>query len=200
MGLALAPLFLSCNGEPSRPARPATVLLGASYGSDPIRVPHRGELARAAFRRYVAKQLAGPWMRFLALDRAVQAELGAKGDVPRSLLSKVRHWVRADGLLRAWQPRANGEFRSGKAEIDLAWCLGRLWVLRRGHACMPQNAAELESLFLLEMERRGPVLTDRGAACGGLTVEVEEVYPALLALITPEERDRLLLAALSEAR
>ena len=156
---------------------------------------------RAEFRRYVAREMAASWLCFLALDRALRADLVANESPPpsRQLVARIRGWVRAEDFLREWQPAPVGAYRSGKAELDLSWCLARVWALR-GQGSL-ESKEELELLFRAEVAEREPRLmaSVEGplAVCGDHGVGVEEVYPDLLALLGPAERDCLLLAALA---
>lgn len=132
----------------------------------------------------------------LALGRAVEAELDAASKAPsRALVARVLAWVRDDGLLRAWQPAPNGQWRSGKAEIDTSWTLARIWVLRRQDGDEQPTPQRLRAAFLAEVARRDPVVNDAGAICDGRQVTSDEVYPDLLALMKPEQREALLLEA-----
>ena len=54
------------------------------------------------------------------------------------------------------------------------------------------SKAELQAAFLVEVERRRPELGAGGAECEGHAAGAEEVYPSLLALLTPKRREELL--------
>ena len=178
---------VACGGTQRTP-----VAMGISFGKDPILVPDGRSISRAAFRTYVSVRLAGPWLRLRAMDKAVRAELeAAKIAAPsRQLLSKIRKWVREDELLRDWQPASQGQWRSGKAELDLTSCLASVWCLRKADTML--SKAELQAAFLVEVERRRPELGAGGAECEGHAAGAEEVYPSLLALLTPKRREELL--------
>ncbi|MFQ5503501.1 MAG: hypothetical protein ACE5F1_01745 [Planctomycetota bacterium] len=150
----------------------------------------------------MARKLGERWLLTLALDRALARSIVDEQLPPpgRALLSRIRGWVTKDGLLEDWLPEPSGAYRSGKAQLDLCWVLGRLWVLAKGVDEMPDRSGELEALFHEAIRARKPRLagpdSPQLAVCEGLGVGEEEVYPSLLALMTAEQREELLLAAL----
>ena len=171
----------------------------ASFGRDPIVLPEgKGSISRAAWRGWLCRRFAKSWLEMLAMDRAVAAELGYEPG--RDLVGHCRRLVRDKELLVEVQPARNGAWRSAKVQHDLAWCLARLWLLRRGPT--PErlpNATELVELFEAERRARNVTFDRSGATCEGCVAEYEEVYPDVLALRSADERDSLLRAAIREA-
>jgi len=194
----LALVFLaSCKPEKPR-ADPERI----HFERDPIVVHGVGQVTRADFRRFVARRLADKWLLFLALDRALAAELAASETAPptRAVIARVHGWI-GDGLLHEWLPAQNGDWKSGKAAWDLAWCLGRIWVGANG-ATEPEKPDDLVPLFEQQLAKHKPTLVAAGtnsddlAVCEGHAVGVFEVYPDLLALMTKDQRRELVEAAI----
>ena len=185
--------------EPSK----AHVALRVAYHRDPIVVPGEGSISRREFHSYVVRHRAGPWLRLLAFSKELRREISASGLRPPShtLVRKFHAWVR-DGALSEFLPAANPPWKSIKAELDASWVLARLWVLGRepaGGVDLPKSKQKFLTLFATEMKVRKPELhsprAEHLATCGLSSVGLEEIYPDILALLSPEERDRLLLAA-----
>ena len=80
---------------------------------------------------------------------------------------------------------------------------GKMHYLRSGTERWPAEPSELAALFHEELSQRKPQAAapqgEHLAVCQGLGVGAEEVYPDLLALMTPRQRDEMLLAALRAA-
>ncbi|MEZ5988318.1 MAG: hypothetical protein R3F30_04200 [Planctomycetota bacterium] len=120
----------ACGGEVRRFAGGGPVPLSRGFGMDPIPLPDGRSVGRAEFRAHVARSLAPAWLRFLALDRAVAADLAARGvaEPDLDLRRRTRALLR-DGVLAEELPAAIGEHRCEKAFFDLSRCLARVAAL-----------------------------------------------------------------------
>ena len=179
---------------------PAAWIRRASFGRDPIVLPDgNGRISRAEWRAWLCRRLAKPWLEMLAIDRALASELGY--EPARALVGHCRRLVRSDEVLVDVQPARNGKWASAKVQHDLAWCLARLWLLRRGDRSeeLPK-AEELVALFRGERAARTVSLDATGATCEGCLVDYEEVYPDILALRSAVEREELLREAVRETK
>jgi len=168
--------------------------LSRAYGRDPIPLPEGGSVPRARFQAHVARRLGSNWMSYLALDKALAAEIRDRGLPPPDLglRARMRGLVRS-GLLEEWLPKRRGSYRAEKAELDLAQTLADLLVVT-GKRDLDRRA--LTACFVREIRRRAPQLPKQGdeilATCQGQEVHVLEVYPELSALIPAAERNELL--------
>jgi len=182
----------------------SAVLKGYSFGTDPIEAKGLGQISREGFRSFVAHRLAGPWLRFLALERALAERLPSeirKSGIPREL-QKAARLQAEDARFDRWYPKGSDEYRSEKARIDFSKLLATLWLLHGEGAAFPKDAARLEVLLEKEVElqkpEHAPPFTKPLARCGSQGAEAMDVYPDLLALIRPVEREQLLEAAIRE--
>jgi hypothetical protein len=212
--LGLALLLFGCSKE-SKPgvdsaaaggAQAATpqsgadqALRGYSFSEDPLRVPGLGSMPRPEFRHFVCTELASGWARFkaLSLHLATRIEAGPE----RVLLARMRAHARS-GRFDELLPAPRGQWRSETAELDLATLLARLWMLERPAASLPLETEELVGLLRSALEEHAPELVkdpadwERLARCGEGRVLVGEIYPDLLSLLEPRQRERLLEKAL----
>jgi len=138
--------------------------------------------------------LASNWMSYLAMDKALAAEIEDRGLEPPDLASRTRmRGLVRYGFLREWLPASQGSYRAEKAELDLAQTLSNLLVVT-GEKNL--DKAALKRCFIREIRRRAPRLHKEGdeilATCQGQEVHVLEVYPELSALMPASKRNELL--------
>lgn len=187
-------LLPGCDGKVRRFEEANPLPLSRAYGRDPIPLPGGGSVPRARFQAHVARRLGSNWMSYLALDKALAAEIRDRGLPPPDLdlRARMRGLVRS-GLLEEWLPKRRGSYRAEKAELDLARTLADLLVVT-GKRDLDRRA--LTACFVREIRRRAPQLPKQGdeilATCQGQEVHVLEVYPELSALIPAAERNELL--------
>lgn len=203
-GVALLFLLLCACGEentPSKasdPAAPAQEpLRGYSFTGETLSVDGLGEISLVAFRMHVVRKLATPWAKFRALSQHLASLLPSEPS--RELQRRTRLLARS-GRFDTLLPKPRGKWRSEAAELDLGLLLAQLWVLEHPVDLPPIElealARLLDAAFLrypVEMATdAGPVI----ARCGEQSVETMELFPDLLALMKPEQREALLEEAI----
>jgi hypothetical protein len=192
--LLLVLVLPACTGKVRRFEDASVRTLSRSYGMDPIPLPEGGSVPRARFQAHVARVLASNWMSYLAMDKALAAEIEDRGLEPPDLATRTRmRGLVRYGFLSDWLPASQGSYRAEKAELDLAQTLSNLLVVT-GEKNL--DKAALERCFIREIRRRAPRLHKNGdeilATCQGQEVHVLEVYPELSALIPASKRNELL--------
>ena len=192
--LLLVLLLPACSGKVRRFDDGGVITLSRAYGKDPIRLPEGGSVPRSRFQAHVARTLASNWLSYLALDKALAAEIEDRGLEPPDLRTRARmRGLVRYGFLREWLPASQGGYRAEKAELDLARTLADMLVVT-GEKDLDKQA--LRRCFIDEIRRRAPRLEKEGdeilATCQGQTVHVLEVYPELSALIPASKRNELL--------
>ena len=192
--LLLVLVLPACTGKVRRFDDASVRTLSRSYGMDPIPLPEGGSVPRAKFQAHVARMLASNWMSYLAMDKALAAEIEDRGLEPPDLASRTRmRGLVRYGFLREWLPASQGSYRAEKAELDLAQTLSNLLVVT-GEKNL--DKAALKRCFIREIRRRAPRLHKEGdeilATCQGQEVHVLEVYPELSALMPASKRNELL--------